>query len=91
MKRATSRGSCDEPHPPSRQTIARAAGVDRQRTSSRSWALSSKEADECGFWLVFLVRIDVVQPPRAASLSKEANELVAIFVAARKTAMAKRK
>ena len=50
-----------------------------------------EEADECGFWLLFLVRIEVIQPARAASLSKEANELVAIFVAARKTALARRK
>jgi four helix bundle protein len=45
-----------------------------------------EEADECGFWLEFLVRVDLVRRPRIAPLAREANELVAICTASQKTA-----
>lgn len=46
-----------------------------------------EEADECGYWMELLVEAGHVSTERVASLIKEANELVAIFVASRKTAM----
>jgi four helix bundle protein len=45
-----------------------------------------EEADETVFWLEFLVDTGMVPKPRLESLLAEANELVAIFVASRKTA-----
>ena len=47
-----------------------------------------EEADETVFWLEFLVDAGMVSRPRMESLLAEANELVAIFVASRKTAKA---
>jgi four helix bundle protein len=44
-----------------------------------------EEADESGFWLEFLVRIEVVSPTKVDGLLGEANELVAIFTSSRKT------
>lgn len=48
-------------------------------------ALVVEEADEVGFWLEFLVRIELVRKQVVADLCREANELVAIFTASRKT------
>lgn len=48
-----------------------------------------EEADESGFWLEFLVRIEVVSPIKIKSLLAEANELVAIFTSSRKTVRAR--
>jgi four helix bundle protein len=44
-----------------------------------------EEADESGFWLEFLVEIEVVSRKAVAALLDEANQLAAIFVASRKT------
>jgi len=44
-----------------------------------------EEADESGFWLEFMVEVDLVTRSKAAPLLKESNELVAIFTASRKT------
>lgn len=44
-----------------------------------------EEADECIFWLEFLVDEKLLTPVQAESLVSEAKELAAIFVAARKT------
>ena len=44
-----------------------------------------EEADESGFWLEFLVEVELVPREKARPLLKEANELVAIFTASRKT------
>ena len=44
-----------------------------------------EEADESGFWLEFLVRIEVVSQTTVRGLLAEANELVAIFTSSRKT------
>lgn len=44
-----------------------------------------EEADESGFWLEFLVEIELVSRGNARPFLREANELVAIFTASRKT------
>lgn len=49
-----------------------------------------EEADESGYWLELLVEAGHVKGDRVAPLVKEANELTAIFVASRKTAMQSR-
>ena len=48
-----------------------------------------EEADETGFWLEFMVEIELVSRSKASALLKESNELVAIFVAHRKTVEAR--
>ena len=50
-----------------------------------------EEADESGFWLDFLVRINVVPKQKTSALIGEANELIAIFTASRKTVRARLK
>ena len=45
-----------------------------------------EEADESLFWLEFLVRVDLAEKVAVRPLAAEANELVAIFTAAQKTA-----
>jgi len=45
-----------------------------------------EEADETLFWIELLVESGVAQPERVAPLSREANELVSIFVASLRTA-----
>ena len=52
-------------------------------------AIVVEEADESGFWLEFIVEVELTTRPRVAALLKESNELVAIFVAARKTTEAR--
>ena len=54
-------------------------------------AIVIEEADEAGFWLEFLVRVELVKKQVAGSLTTEANELVAIFTASRKTVCARMK
>ena len=48
-----------------------------------------EEADESGFWLEFLVEIELVSRAAARPFLREANELVAIFTASRKTVEAR--
>jgi four helix bundle protein len=48
-----------------------------------------EEADETGFWLEFLVKIELISRSRVTALLGEANELVAIFTASRKTVQAR--
>ena len=48
-----------------------------------------EEADEAGFWLEFLVAIEMVSRRKAAALLNESGELVAIFTASRKTVEAR--
>ena len=50
----------------------------------------AEEADETVFWLELLVEAGLVKAKRMESLLKEANELVAIFVASQVTARARR-
>jgi hypothetical protein len=45
-----------------------------------------EEADETVFWLELLLDTDIVPKARVQGLLTEANELVAIFVASRRTA-----
>jgi len=45
-----------------------------------------EEADESLFWLELLVDVQIISGQRVESLRKEANEFVAILVAARSTA-----
>lgn len=49
-----------------------------------------EEADETLGWLETLERAQVVSPEEIAPYKKEANELVAIFVASRRTAAGRR-
>jgi four helix bundle protein len=49
-----------------------------------------EEADETLGWLETLERAGVVSPEEIAPYKREANELVAIFVASRRTASARR-
>jgi four helix bundle protein len=48
-----------------------------------------EEADEVGFWLELLVRIELVKRSAVSGLLSEAGELLAIFVASRKTVTAR--
>ena len=52
-------------------------------------AVIIEEADESGFWLDFLVRIELAQKAAVRPLLTESSELVAIFTASRKTARAR--
>ncbi len=45
-----------------------------------------EETDESAFWLELLVEVDIVNAEMVHNLVKEANELLAIFVASRRTA-----
>jgi len=45
-----------------------------------------EEADETLFWLELLIESGVASPEKTATLLKEANELVSIFVASLRTA-----
>jgi four helix bundle protein len=48
-----------------------------------------EEADESAFWLEFLIKLQVAEETKVATLLGEANELVAIFTASRKTVRAR--
>jgi four helix bundle protein len=52
-------------------------------------AVIIEEADESGFWLEFIVRIELAPQKAVSGLLAEANELVAIFTASRKTVCAR--
>jgi four helix bundle protein len=45
-----------------------------------------EEADECCFWLEFIVDEAIIKENKITPLLKEAKELTAIFVVSRKTA-----
>jgi four helix bundle protein len=49
-----------------------------------------EEADEALFWLDLLVRVDLTTADAVRTLTREANELVAIFTACQKTARRRR-
>jgi len=49
-----------------------------------------EEADESVFWLELLVESALLRRERISDLMNEANQLVAIFAASRKTAMERR-
>lgn len=48
-----------------------------------------EEADECAFWLEFMVAADLASAASTRPLAAETHELVAIFVSSRKTATAR--
>jgi four helix bundle protein len=50
-----------------------------------------EEADETAFWLELIVETNIRSEKQIAALLKEANELVAIMAASRKSAIANRK
>lgn len=50
-----------------------------------------EEADESAYWLEVIAEGKILDPRMVVSLLQEANELVAIFVAARKSARAANK
>jgi four helix bundle protein len=52
-------------------------------------AIAVEEADEAGFWLEFLVAIELVSAGEAEALFEESQELVKILTASRKTAEAR--
>jgi four helix bundle protein len=45
-----------------------------------------EEADECCFWMEFIIGEGVIDEARVMPLLEEAKELTAIFVTSRKTA-----
>jgi four helix bundle protein len=49
-----------------------------------------EEADETAFWLELIIESKIRRPKRIAPLLDEANELVAIMAASRKSAIANR-
>jgi four helix bundle protein len=51
-------------------------------------SIVEEEVDESCFWLELLIDRGLLAPRRVQPLLKEANELTAIFVASRKTAVA---
>jgi four helix bundle protein len=53
-------------------------------------SIIEEEADETALWLELLVETGKVSSQQTEPLLKEANELVAIFVASRKTALARK-
>jgi four helix bundle protein len=52
-------------------------------------AVVIEEADESGFWLEFLVEIDLAKRESVRALLRESSELVAIFTASRKSTLAR--
>ena len=54
-------------------------------------SIVEEEADESWFWLELLIDRGLLPPRRVQPLLKEANELTAIFVASRKTAVARQR
>lgn len=51
--------------------------------------IAEEEADESAFWMELIIEGNLLLPAKVALLLKEANELVAIMAASRKTARSK--
>ena len=65
----------------------RAAGRARSKSEFiAKMGVVVEEADETVFWLDLLVEADIVPETKLRDLSKEANELLAIFGASQRTA-----
>ena len=47
--------------------------------------IAEEEADECCYWLEIVIEAGLVKPPQVEPLLQEANEIVAIITASRKT------
>ena len=68
----------------------RAAGRARSKAEfAAKIGIVVEEADETVFWLELLVETGIVPEAKLSELLKEANELVAIFVASQRTARAR--
>ena len=63
--------------------------VEDESAFASKAALVIEEADESGFWLEFLVKVELAGAQAVQSLRTEANELGAIFTASRKTLRAR--
>jgi four helix bundle protein len=63
-------------------SVAANCRATRRAQSDRAFvskaAIVIEEADEAGFWLEFLVRVELIKKQVAGDLSTEANELVAM-------------
>lgn len=65
----------------------RAVGLARSKAEFISkLGVMVEEADETVFWLELLAESSMIAPAKLSALTAEAKELVAIFVASRKTA-----
>jgi hypothetical protein len=69
----------------SERTIALPVAVVPALNSQLSWGIVLEEADETVFWLELLQDASIVPKEKLSALAKEANELVAIFVASLRT------
>jgi four helix bundle protein len=68
----------------------RAAGRARSKAEfAAKIGIVVEETDEMVFWLELLVETGIVPEAKLSELLKEANELVAIFVASQRTARAR--
>lgn len=64
----------------------RAAQRARSRAdSSNKVGIVLEEVDEVGFWLELIVRAELLPGPRVAEFRREADELIRIFAAMRRT------
>ncbi len=64
----------------------RAACVARSRAAFISkLSIVIEEADECSFWMEFLMDEGLLRKKRVTPLLMEGNELTSIFIAARRT------
>lgn len=77
----------------SASSVAANCRATRRSASDKVFAAKTavviEEADEAGFWLEFLVHIQIVGDSGVAALREESSELVAIFTASRKTVVAR--
>lgn len=65
------------------QTIAPRAAPSLRRTS---FSIVEEEADESQFWLEILAEASLLPSERLTRLASEANQLISIVVASKKTA-----
>ena len=68
----------------------RAASLAQSKRSFVSkLSIVIEEADECIFWIDFLVQEDILKSGSYEAVLQEAKELTSIFIASRKTALSK--
>lgn len=67
----------------------RAANIAQSKKSFvAKLSIVVEEVDESAFWLEFIIEEELMKKERVIELKKEAEELTAIFIASRKTAVA---
>ena len=71
---------------PSPQIIVRLVALALEVNLSPKWACFLEEADETQLWLELIIESKLLPLKRVEALLEEASELVAIFVASRKSA-----